>query len=186
MSKLQDLRSNKGARKRSKRVGRGNGSGWGTYAGRGLNGQNSRTGGGVRPGFEGGQTPLYRKMPKLKGFKNVNRVEFQVVNVEKLNNFDEGQEIDTIKLYEANLIGNKAQPVKILGDGELSKKLTVKVDRVSKSAREKIEKAKGSVVELMAQAEAAQETPEKATKETTKAEKKDEKAEAPAEEADKK
>src|SRR5690606_28276115 len=151
MSKLLDLRSNKGARKRSKRVGRGNASGFGTYAGRGLNGQNSRTGGGVRPGFEGGQTPLYRKMPKLKGFKNVNRINFQVVNVEKLNSFNEGDEINIAKLYEAKMISNKAQPVKILGDGELSKKLTVKVDRVSKSAQAKIEKAKGTVVELMTQ-----------------------------------
>lgn len=151
MSKLLDLRSNKGARKRSKRVGRGNASGFGTYAGRGMNGQNSRSGGGTRPGFEGGQTPLYRKMPKLKGFRNINRQEFQVVNVEKLNGFNDGDEINVMKLYEAKLISSKAQPVKILGDGELSKKLTVKVDRISKSAKEKIEKAKGSIVELMKQ-----------------------------------
>lgn len=162
MSKLLDLRSNKGARKRSKRVGRGNASGFGTYAGRGLNGQNSRTGSGVRPGFEGGQTPLYRKMPKLKGFNNVNRINFQVINVDKLNGFGDGEEIDIMKLYEAKMIGNKAQPVKILGDGELSKKLTVKVDRVSKTAREKIEKAKGTVVELMAPAATAESKASKA------------------------
>lgn len=156
MSQLLNLKSNKGARKERKRVGRGNASGLGTYAGRGRNGQKQRTGGGVRPGFEGGQTPLYRKMPKLKGFKNVNRIDFQVVNVDKLNRFDDAEEIDITKLYERKLIGNKTQPVKILGEGELSKKLTVKVDRVSQSAREKIEKAKGTVVELMSKTEKAE------------------------------
>lgn len=155
MSKLFDLRSKKGARKKSKRPGRGNASGLGTYAGRGMNGQNCRTGGGTRPGFEGGQTPLYRKMPKLKGFKNVNRVNFQVVNVEKLNNFEDNEEIDITKLYEKKYISNKAQPVKILGDGELSKKLIVKVDKVSSSAKAKIEKAKGQVIELILKSEAA-------------------------------
>ncbi len=145
MSKLLELKSNKGARQKSKRLGRGNSSGKGTYAGRGMNGQNSRTGGGVRPGFEGGQTPLYRKMPKLKGFKNVNRVNYQVVNVGNLNVFDENEEIDIIKLYEKKLISNKVQPVKLLGDGEISKQLTVKLDSVSASARDKVEKAKGTV-----------------------------------------
>lgn len=174
MSKLLDLRSNKGARKRPKRVGRGNASGLGTYAGRGLNGQKSRTGGGVRPGFEGGQTPLYRKMPKLKGFKNVNRINFQVVNVEKLNKFGDGEEIDVMKLYEAKLISNKAQPVKVLGDGEITKKLTVKVDRVSQAAREKIEKAKGSVVELMIKDVATKETAKKEAPEAPKGTKEEE------------
>ncbi|MBU0667589.1 50S ribosomal protein L15 [Patescibacteria group bacterium] len=149
MTKLLNLKSNAGARSRKKRVGRGNGSGSGTYCGRGVNGQNCRTGGGTRPGFEGGQTPLYRKMPKLKGFKNVNRINFQVVNVQKLNNFEENDEIDILKLYEKKYITNKSQPVKILGDGELTKKLTVKVDKVSATAKAKIEKAKGSVVELI-------------------------------------
>ena len=143
MSKLLELRSNKGARPKSKRVGRGNASGKGTYGGRGMNGQNSRTGGGVRPGFEGGQTPLYRKMPKLKGFKNVNRVNYQVVNVGNLDVFADNDEIDIIKLYEKKLISSKIQPVKILGDGEVSKKFTLKVDSVSASAKAKIEKAKG-------------------------------------------
>ncbi len=148
MSKLLELKSNKGARQKSKRLGRGNSSGKGTYAGRGMNGQNSRTGGGVRPGFEGGQTPLYRKMPKLRGFKNVNRVEYQVVNVGNLNVFDDNEEIDIIKLYEKKLISNKVQPVKLLGDGEISKQLTIKLDGVSASAKEKVEKAKGKVVVL--------------------------------------
>lgn len=167
MSKLLTLKSNKGARKAKKRVGRGNGSGLGTYAGRGLNGQNSRTGGGKRPGFEGGQTPLYRKMPKLKGFKNVNRIDFQVVNVGQLEKFSDNDEIDLTKLYEQNLIFSKSKPVKVLGEGELTKKLTITVDRVSTSAREKIEKAKGSVTELMVKK--AEET--KSKKEPAKEEK---------------
>lgn len=104
MSKLLNLKANKGARYKSKRVGRGNASGKGTYAGRGRNGQNQRTGGGTRPGFEGGQTPLYRKMPKLKGFNNINRINYQVVNVGKLEKFAENEEIDITKLYEQNLI----------------------------------------------------------------------------------
>lgn len=155
MSKLLTIKANPNARKRRKRVGRGNGSGLGTYSSRGMNGQNQRTGGGVRPGFEGGQTPLYRKMPKLKGFRNINRIDYQVVNVDKLNEFSEKDEIDVTKLYEKNLISNKAKPVKILGSGELTKALTVKVDKVSSAAKEKIEKAKGKVIELMPQAETA-------------------------------
>ncbi len=148
MSKLLDLKSNKGARYKSKRVGRGNASGKGTYAGRGMNGQNSRTGGGVKPGFEGGQTPLIRKMPKLKGFKNVNRISYQVVNVGSLSIFEENEEIDIVKLFEKKLISSKIRPVKLLGDGEITKKLIVKVDLSSASAKEKIEKAKGQVTTL--------------------------------------
>ncbi|HLG25709.1 MAG TPA: 50S ribosomal protein L15 [Candidatus Gracilibacteria bacterium] len=153
MSRLLQLKSNKGARKKAKRVGRGNGSGHGTYSTRGMNGQNSRTGGGTRPGFEGGQTPIYRKMPKLKGFNNLNRVRFQVVNVDRLNTFEENEEIDVMRLFEKKLISNKDQPVKILGNGDLTKKLVVKADRISASAKEKIEKAKGSAIELMAKTE---------------------------------
>jgi len=167
MSKLLELSSNKGARKRKKRVGRGNAASGGTYAGRGMNGQNSRTGGGTRPGFEGGQTPLYRKMPKLKGFNNINQINYQVVNVEKLNNFDESEEINVASLYEKKYISNKNNPVKILGTGDLTKKLTVKVDRVSASAKEKIEKAKGTVIELL-EKKAKSESKEKPSKEPEK------------------
>lgn len=149
MSKLQSLKRNKGAVKRSKRVGRGNASGHGTYSCRGMNGQNCRTGGGTRPGFEGGQTPLYRKMPKLKGFKNINRITYQVINVGNLNVFEDKDEIDVAKLYERKLISRKEQPVKLLGTGELTKQLTIKIDKVSESAKQKIEKAKGKVVELI-------------------------------------
>lgn len=146
MSKLLNLKSNKGARYKSKRVGRGNASGKGTYAGRGRSGQNSRTGGGVKPGFEGGQTPLVRRMPKLKGFKNINRIEYQIVNVGDLSIFDENEEVNIIKLYEKKLISSKVKPVKLLGNGEISKKLIIKVDLCSSSAKEKIEKAKGEII----------------------------------------
>lgn len=153
MSSLTKLQSNKGARKRKKVVGRGNGSGHGTYSTRGMNGQRQRTGSAKSPGFEGGQTPLFRKMPKLKGFNNPNHIKYQPVNVGSLNNFEDGQEVDVIKLFEKNLINNKNRPVKILGDGELTKKLTIKVDKVSVSAKAKIEKAKGTIVELMKKTE---------------------------------
>ena len=150
MDALLKLKRNKGAIKTKKRLGRGNGSGLGTYSGRGGNGQTARTGGNIKPGFAGGQTPLYRKMPKLKGFNNINRITFQVVNVEKLNAFDENTVVDAQKLFEGKLINYVDKPVKILGHGELTKKLQVKVDRVSDSAKEKIEQAKGSVTETMA------------------------------------
>lgn len=144
---LLKLRSN--CTKNVKRVGRGNGSGKGTFSGRGCKGQNSRSGGRRRPGFEGGQTPLIRKMPKLRGFRNPNQVKFVTINVGKLEVFEDGSKVDIVALYEKRLIGRKNRPVKILGDGELTKKLEVKIDRVSRSAKEKIEKAKGQVVELM-------------------------------------
>lgn len=157
MDALLKLKRNKGATKTKKRLGRGNGSGLGTYSGKGGKGQTARTGGTIRPGFAGGQTPLFRKMPKLKGFNNVNRVSFQVVNVESLNLFEDNTEVNAQKLFESKLINSAEQPVKILGNGELKKKLQVKVDRVSSSAKEKIEQAKGSVTETMAKAASTEE-----------------------------
>lgn len=147
MSSLLTLTSNKGARKKAKTVGRGNGSGHGTYSSRGGKGQTARTGSRKRPGFEGGQTPLYRKMPKYKGFNNPNHVEYQVVNVKSLNVFDDNTEVTSASLFEKKLISSQSRPVKILGDGEVTKKLIIKVDKVSASAKEKVEKAKGQVVE---------------------------------------
>lgn len=141
---LLTLSSNKGARHRKKRVGRGNGS-TGTYSGRGMNGQNARSGGPRRPGFEGGQTTFVQRMPKLRGFKNPNGKEYMVVNVSDLNAFDDGTTIDKALLLKKNLVGHKSGLVKILGNGELTKKLTVEVDAVSKSAEEKITKAGGTV-----------------------------------------
>ncbi len=145
---LKELKPNATRITRKRRVGRGDGSGRGNYSGRGMKGQSSRSGGRRRPGFEGGQTPLIRRMPKIGGFTNPNRVEFQPVNVEKLNIFNDKDTVDVNALYEKGLVSKKTQPVKILGNGSLEKALTVKVDRVSKSAAEKIAKAKGTVEEL--------------------------------------
>jgi len=150
MDALFKLKRNKGAAKKKISIGRGNGSGRGSYSGRGGKGQTANTGGNIKPGFIGGQTPIYLKMPKSKGFKNINHVEFQVVNLNDLNIFEENATVDKDKLYAKNLIRSASNPVKILGTGELTKKLNFEVDRVSESARVKIEKSKGSIKELMA------------------------------------
>jgi len=144
---LQELKSKTGKKAR-KRVGRGNASGHGTFCCRGMNGQNARSGGGVRPGFEGGQTPFLRKMPKLRGFKNPNYVEYQAVNIGGLNDFEDGTTITKEMMLEKNLISKKTQPVKLLaGKGNLTKKLTIEVDKASKAAIAKVE-AKGGKVTL--------------------------------------
>jgi large subunit ribosomal protein L15 len=145
--KLNSIKPRSGATHVIKRLGRGNGSGHGTFCGRGCKGQGQRQGGNVRPGFEGGQTPLIRRLPKLRGFTNVNRVGFQVVNVQDLNRFDDGAEVDPISLYLKKLIRRKDMPVKLLGDGVLEKKLTVKVHKISASAKEKVIKAGGKVIQ---------------------------------------
>lgn len=150
MDALLKLKRNKGATTSKKRLGRGNGSGLGTYSGKGGKGQTARTGGSIKPGFAGGQTPLYRKMPKYKGFTNVNRTNFQVVNVESLNIFEDGAEVNAQTLHDKKLINSMLEPVKILGNGELKKKLNITVDRVSTSAKEKIEQAKGKLTETAA------------------------------------
>ena len=143
---LNDLRPTEGAKKSRKRVGRGNGSGHGTYSGRGLNGQLSRAGGGKGSGFEGGQMPLAMRLPKLPGFKNINRVEYAPVNVSRLEaTFADGDVVDNASLVEKGIIKSEAIPVKVLGQGELAKKLTVRVDKVSAAARAKIEAAGGKV-----------------------------------------
>lgn len=140
------IKANAGARRKSRALGRGDGSGAGSYSGHGGKGQTARSGGKLRAQFEGGQTPLIRRMPKLKGFKNVNRINYNAVNVEDLEAFDAGSTVTIIELYERKLVAHKSRPVKILGDGELTKKLTVKVDATSASARKKIEAAGGSLV----------------------------------------
>ena len=143
---LHDLSPAPGSRKNRKRVGRGNASGHGTTAGRGDKGQNSRSGGGKGPGFEGGQNPLHMRMPKLAGFKNRNRVEYAVVNVGRLEDlFQTGETVDVDALFAKGVIKAKTQPVKVLGDGEITKALTVKIDKVSATARAKIEAAGGAV-----------------------------------------
>ncbi len=127
------------------RKGQGNGS-KGTFAGRGCKGQNARAGGGVRLGFEGGQSGLLMRMPKLRGFKNPNRVETQIVNLEKLElSFKDGAQINLLSLIDAGLIRKNNAKVKILGEGELTKKLNVEGVLVSKTAKTAIEKAGGTV-----------------------------------------
>ena len=143
--KLHDLRPNKGSKKNRKRVGRGTGSGYGKTAGRGMNGQNSRAGGGVPLWHQGGDTPYYRRMPKKPGFKNFNRVEFQEVNLEYLSQFRKDSEVTPEKLREAELINTLSRPVVILSRGEIKKPLKVKAHRFSRKAVEKIEKAGGTV-----------------------------------------
>ena len=140
--------SSKLGRKRKKTIGRGNGSGHGTYSGKGIKGQKARNGGTLRPGFEGGQTPMLRKMPKLKGFKNPNCITYQVVNVGKLNIFEENAKITKKNLFEKKLIPKKNKPVKLLGDGELTKTFEITVDKASKEAIKKIESRKGKLIIL--------------------------------------
>ena len=145
---LKDLKPAEGSRHSRKRVGRGNGSGYGKTAGRGLNGQKSRAGGGKRPGFEGGQTPLAMRLPKLLGFRNINRVEYLPVNVSRLEEkFEAGEVVNGESLKAKGIIKHEDALVKVLGDGELTKALTVSVDKVSASAKAKIEAAGGKVEE---------------------------------------
>ena len=143
---LNDLRPAEGSRKNRKRIGRGNSSGHGTTAGRGTKGQLSRAGGGKGAGFEGGQQPLAMRLPKLPGFTNHSRVEYAPVNVSRLEEvFEAGETVDTESLVAKGVIKHAFIPVKVLGDGELTKALTVKVDKVSASAKVKIEAAGGKV-----------------------------------------
>ena len=140
--KLHELKYNEGARKDSKRLGRGQGSGQGKTAGKGHKGQLARSGGGVSLGFEGGQTPIFRRIPK-RGFTNFTRVEYAIVNVESLNRFDDGVEVTPTLLFEAGLVKKELDGIKILGVGTLEKKLTVKANKFSKSAVTLIEQAGG-------------------------------------------
>ncbi len=140
--KLHELSPSEGSRKKSFRVGRGHGSGNGKTSGRGQKGQNSRSGGGVRPGFEGGQMPIYRRLPK-RGFTNIFAKKYTSINVEELNKFDNGAEITAETLKESGVIKKINDGIVILGRGDLNKKLTVKAKRFSKSAEEKISAAGG-------------------------------------------
>lgn len=142
--RLHELKAAEGATKARKRRGRGQGTGQGTTGGRGMNGQNSRSGGGVRLGFEGGQMPLYRRIPK-RGFTNHFAKEYAEINVESLNRFEDGTVVDFDLLLQSGLVKQVKDGVKVLGNGELEKKLTVKAEKFSKSAAEKIEKAGGKV-----------------------------------------
>ena len=140
--KLNEMKANEGARFKSKRIGRGLGSGLGKTAGKGQKGQNSRSGGGVAIGFEGGQTPAFKRYPK-RGFTNFTRTEYAVVNVEDLNRFEDGAEVDFAALKNAGLVKKELDGVKVLGNGKLEKKLTVKAAKSSKTAQKAIEEAGG-------------------------------------------
>ena len=143
--RLCDLKPSKNSIKKRKRVGRGNGSGHGTTSGRGTKGQLSRSGGKTRIGFEGGQMPLQRRIPHLRGFKNTRKKQFNIINIEQLEKFKNGSVIDIKFLKKNGLVMGKNNPIKILGNGELTKKLTVKANFFSKNAVEKIKKAEGNI-----------------------------------------
>jgi large subunit ribosomal protein L15 len=142
--KLHELRPAEGARKSPKRVGRGTGSGLGRNAGKGEKGQKARSGGGVRLGFEGGQMPLYRRLPK-RGFTNIFAKQYAEINVERLNIFEDGTEVTPELLLTKGIVKKSKNGIKILGNGGLDKKLTVKAAKFTKSAAEKIEAAGGKV-----------------------------------------
>ena len=142
--KLHELQPAEGSRKVRNRVGRGTSSGNGKTSGRGQKGQKARSGGGVRLGFEGGQTPLFRRLPK-RGFTNANRKEYAVINLDVLNRFEDGTEVTPVALVEAGIVKNEKAGIKVLGNGSLDKKLTVKAAKFSKHAQETIEAAGGSI-----------------------------------------
>ncbi len=139
---LHELSPAEGAKKSSKRIGRGHGSGWGKTAGKGHKGQKARSGGSIRPGFEGGQMPLQRRVPK-RGFNNIFAKTIVAINVSALNAFEDGVEVTAQALIEKGIVKNACDGIKVLGNGTLTKKLTVKVAAFSESAKQKIEAAGG-------------------------------------------
>lgn len=141
--KLNELKATEGARSTKKRIGRGLGSGNGKTSGKGQKGQNSRSGGGVAIGFEGGQTPFFKRMPK-RGFTNFTRKEYSIVNVEDLNKFEDGVTVDFAAVKAAGLVKKELDGLKVLGNGKLEKKLTVKAAKFSASAKKAIEEAGGT------------------------------------------
>jgi large subunit ribosomal protein L15 len=142
--KLNELSPAQGSRKAPKRLGRGVGSGTGTTAGRGTKGQNSRSGGGVRPGYEGGQMPIHRRLPK-RGFTNIFRKELAIINIRDLARFESGSVVDEAALVRLGLVRGKRDGIKLLGQGDIGYPLTIKLNRVSQSARKKIESAGGTI-----------------------------------------
>jgi large subunit ribosomal protein L15 len=143
--KQNELGSPAGASHKKKRIGRGDGSGHGTYSGRGCKGQKARSGGGVRLGFEGGQLPLIKRLPRKRGFTNVFKTEYNIVNVDKLAIFPPGTEVTPNELLQAGLIKSPGQPTKILGDGDIHHPLVVRANKFSSSAEKKIVAAGGKV-----------------------------------------
>ncbi len=143
-----ELASASGSRKNRKRVGRGNGSGHGTYSGRGCKGQKSRSGYRIRPGFEGGQLPLIKRLPRKRGFTNIFRIEYSVVSIGKLNTFEVGSEVTPERLRAAGMVSSLRRPVKILADGEIDRPIVVRVNKFSAAAKVKIEAAGGKAEEI--------------------------------------
>ena len=137
-----------GSRKKRKQVGRGDGSGHGTYSGRGCKGQKSRSGYKMPRGFEGGQLPLIKRLPQKRGFVNIFRVEYSVVNINKLNIFESGSEVTPERLAAAGLVKSLRNPIKILGEGDINRPLSVKANKFSATAKAKIEAAGGKVEEI--------------------------------------
>ncbi len=146
--RLDELSPAPGSKKSRKRVGRGDGSGHGTYSGRGSKGQKSRSGYRTKPGFEGGQLPLIKRLPQKRGFVNIFRIEYSVVNVDKLNMFESGSEVTPERLVAAGLVKSLRQPIKVLADGDISHPLSVKAHKFSVAAKAKIEAAGGKVEEV--------------------------------------
>ena len=143
-----NLSPHPGAKRARKRVGRGDGSGYGTYSGRGSKGQKSRSGNKVRPGFEGGQLPLIKRLPQKRGFVNIFRTEYNIVNIDKLNIFESGSEVTPEKLLAAGLVKSLRKPIKILANGEVSQPFLVKANKFSAAAKTKIEAAGGKAEEV--------------------------------------
>ena len=143
-----------GSKQRRKRVGRGDGSGHGTYSGRGCKGQKSRSGHRMRPGFEGGQLPLIKRLPQKRGFTNIFRTEYSIVNISKLNIFESGSEVTPEKLVAARIVKSLRHPIKILADGDINRPLVVKANKFSAAAKAKIEAAGGQAEEVGYAAEA--------------------------------
>jgi large subunit ribosomal protein L15 len=145
---LEKLSPAHGAKKRKKRVGRGDGSGHGTYSGRGCKGQKSRAGNKMRPGFEGGQLPLIKRLPEKRGFTNIFKTQYSTVNIGQLAVFEPGSEVTPEKLVASGIVKSPDRPIKILADGEISRPLVIKADRFSAAAKAKIEAAGGKAEEV--------------------------------------
>ena len=149
MVRLDNISPVPGSRRARKRVGRGNGSGHGTYSGRGSKGQKSRSGAKVRPGFEGGQLPLIKRLPRKRGFVNIFRIEYNIVKVGQLGIFEPDSEVTPEKMLAAGMVKSLRQPVKVLADGDIGHSLLVKANKFSASAKTKIEAAGGRAEEVV-------------------------------------
>lgn len=146
--KQNELKPPVGSKRNRKRIGRGDGSGHGSYSGRGVKGQKARSGGGVRPGFEGGQLPIVKRLPRKRGFTNIFKTEYSIVNLGKLGGFAPGSKVGSQELLEAGLVKSIKRPIKILSDGEINQPLVVKADKISAAAQRKIVAAGGSIEEI--------------------------------------